>query len=174
MCNIVSENPRTREKKPWKQVQGMGGLRFWDFQVYRTGTRSFSSHMVFLGNFLADPKTRKCHFNNQKRFWCFLYPSIENSTTGFSIMWVFRRRRARALASCSQVKMLIIIISTEDRQRVYLMLFNRWPVRLDYYYIPVYTTTTTKLGNKSLFCIMRVLCEREIINQVKSFFLFAY
>ena len=66
VCNIVSENPRTREKKPWKQVQGMGGLRFWDFKVYRTGTRRFSSHMVFLGNFLADPKTRKCHFNNQK------------------------------------------------------------------------------------------------------------
>ncbi len=49
MSNMVTGNPRTREKNPWKQVQGMGGLRFWDFQVYKTGTRSFSSHMVFLG-----------------------------------------------------------------------------------------------------------------------------
>ena len=65
VCNIVSENPRTREKNPWKQVQGLGGLRFWDFQVYRTGTWRFSSHMVFLGNFLADRNTRKCHFNKK-------------------------------------------------------------------------------------------------------------
>ena len=62
VCNMVTGNPRTREKTMWKQAQGMGGLRVWDFQVYRTDTRSFSSHMVFLGNFLGDPKTRKCHF----------------------------------------------------------------------------------------------------------------
>ena len=56
--NMVTGNPRTREKTMWKQVQGMGGLRFWDFQVYRTGTWSFSGHMVFLGIFLADPETQ--------------------------------------------------------------------------------------------------------------------
>ena len=76
--------PETREKKP-----------VWDFQVYRTGTRRFSSHMFFLGNFLADPKTRKCHFNNQF-FFFHLYSSLENSTTDIASMWVFRRRRARS------------------------------------------------------------------------------
>ena len=69
VSNMVTGNPRTREKTMWKQAQGMGGLRFWDFQVYRTGTRSFFSHMVFLGKFLADPKTQKCHFNNQNVCW---------------------------------------------------------------------------------------------------------
>ena len=73
VCNIVTGNPRTREKTRESRLQGMGGLRFWDFQVYRTGTRSFFSHMVFLGNSLADPKTRKCHFNNQHVFYSFNY-----------------------------------------------------------------------------------------------------
>ena len=32
VCNMVTGNPRTREKNPWKQAQGRAGLRFSDFR----------------------------------------------------------------------------------------------------------------------------------------------
>ena len=65
VCNMVTGNPRTREKNPWKQAQGRTDLRFWDFRFTKPEPKRSRSHMVFLGNFLANPKTRKCHFSIQ-------------------------------------------------------------------------------------------------------------
>ena len=70
VCNMVTGNPRTREKNPWKQAQGGTDLRFWDFRFPEPEPKRSRSHMVFLRNFLANPKTRKCHFSIQDDWLC--------------------------------------------------------------------------------------------------------
>ena len=53
VCNMVTGNPRTREKNSWKQAQGGTDLRFWDYRFPEPKPKRSRSHIVFLGNFLC-------------------------------------------------------------------------------------------------------------------------
>ena len=53
VCNMVTRNPRTREKNSWKQAQGGTDLRFWDYRFPEPEPKRSRSHIVFLRNFLC-------------------------------------------------------------------------------------------------------------------------